>query len=48
MKENLKNLEKEDPEFYKYLKENDNALLDFEGVNPLDAMEDDDDEEEEY
>ncbi|KAK6895391.1 Nucleolar complex protein 2 [Candida tropicalis] len=45
MKENLKNLEKEDPEFYKYLKENDNALLDFEGVNPLDAMEDDDDEE---
>lgn len=45
MKKNLENLEKQDPEFYKYLKENDNQLLDFEGVNPLEAMSDDDDEE---
>ncbi|EGW34145.1 uncharacterized protein SPAPADRAFT_54330 [Spathaspora passalidarum NRRL Y-27907] len=46
MKENLKNLEEQDPEFYKYLKENDNELLDFEGVNPLDAMDEDESEEE--
>lgn len=47
MKEDLKNLEEKDPEFYKYLKNNDKDLLDFEGVNPLDAISDDEDDEEE-
>ncbi|CAX40090.1 nucleolar complex protein, putative [Candida dubliniensis CD36] len=46
MKENLKKLEAEDPEFYKYLKDNDNDLLDFEAVNPLDAISDDEDDDE--
>ncbi|KAK6459969.1 nucleolar complex 2 protein [Scheffersomyces coipomensis] len=45
MKENLKQLEDNDPEFYKYLKDNDTDLLDFEGVNPLDAISDDEDED---
>ncbi|KAL6454405.1 NOC2 Nucleolar complex protein 2 [Candida maltosa Xu316] len=44
MKESMKKLEEQDPEFYKYLKENDNDLLDFEGVNPLDAISDDEGE----
>lgn len=44
MQESLKNLEDKDPEFYKYLKNNDTKLLDFEGVNPLDAISDDEDE----
>ena len=44
MKQNLENLEKEDPEFFKYLKENDKELL---SVNPLDAISDDEDAEEE-
>jgi nucleolar complex protein 2 len=47
MKQDMKALEEKDPEFYKYLKENDKDLLDFEGVNPLDAISDDEDEEEE-
>lgn len=46
MKENLDQLAEKDPEFYKYLKENDNDLLDFEGTNPLDAISDDEEEEE--
>lgn len=46
MKADLENLEEKDPEFYKYLKENDKDLLDFEGVNPLDAMSEDEDEQE--
>jgi nucleolar complex protein 2 len=44
MKENLDQLAEKDPEFYKYLKENDNDLLEFEGVNPLDAISDDEEE----
>lgn len=47
MKQNLQDLEAKDPEFYKYLKENDKNLLDFEGVNPLDAISDDDEDEDE-
>ncbi|GMM48636.1 mRNA-binding ribosome synthesis protein [Pichia kluyveri] len=42
-------LAKDDPEFYNYLKNNDKDLLDFNPVNPLDAIsdeEEDDDEEE--
>lgn len=46
MKEELKSLQEKDPEFYRYLKENDNKLLDFEAVNPLEAMSDSEEEEE--
>ncbi|ODV80081.1 nucleolar complex associated [Suhomyces tanzawaensis NRRL Y-17324] len=45
MKETMKGLAENDPEFYKYLKNNDDQLLDFEGINPLDAMEDSDEED---
>ncbi|GMM30283.1 mRNA-binding ribosome synthesis protein [Martiniozyma asiatica (nom. inval.)] len=38
-------LQKDDPEFYNYLKKNDKDLLDFQPVNPLDAMSDDEDED---
>ena len=38
MKKDMAALESKDPEFYKYLKNNEKELLDFEGVNPLDAM----------
>lgn len=41
MKADMKALEENDPEFFKYLQKNDKKLLDFEGVNPLDAMSDD-------
>lgn len=47
MKEDMAKLEEKDPEFYQYLKNNEKELLDFEGVNPLDAMSEDEDEEEE-
>ncbi|SCU85119.1 LAMI_0C10198g1_1 [Lachancea mirantina] len=42
----IKQLEQNDPEFYKYLQNNDKELLDFKASNPLDAMSDDDNEEE--
>lgn len=45
MKEELKSLQEKDPEFYRYLKENDNKLLDFEAVNPLEALSDSEEEE---
>lgn len=46
MKQDLKKLEEKDPEFYKYLQNNDKDLLDFEPVNPLDAISDDDEDDE--
>lgn len=47
MQKDLEKLAEKDPEFFKYLKENDKELLDFEGVNPLDAISDDEDDDEE-
>lgn len=47
LKENIQKLQDNDPEFYNYLKNNDKDLLDFEAVNPLEAMSEDDEEEEE-
>ncbi|ODV98627.1 hypothetical protein PACTADRAFT_48347 [Pachysolen tannophilus NRRL Y-2460] len=52
--QDMDKLEEQDPDFYKYLKENDKQLLDFKPVNPLDAIdsededEEDEEEEEEY
>lgn len=40
MQQDLNNLKEKDPEFYKYLENNDKDLLDFEGLNPLDEIED--------
>lgn len=39
-------LQEQDPEFYKYLQENDKGLLDFKPENPLDAMSDSDSDNE--
>lgn len=47
MAKNMEDLAEKDPDFYKYLKENDEKLLDFEAVNPLDAMSEDDESDEE-
>lgn len=47
MQKDMEALESKDPEFYKYLKNNDKELLDFEAVNPLDAISDDDEDDDE-
>lgn len=47
MAQSMAALSKDDPEFYKYLQDNDKALLDFEGANPLDAADEDEDGEDE-
>ena len=44
-KQDLEDLKKEDPEFYKYLKDNDKDLLDFNPVNPMDMVSSDEDDE---
>lgn len=38
MAQNMADLSEKDPDFYKYLKENDKDLLDFAGSNPLDGI----------
>lgn len=43
----MNTLAKEDPDFFKYLKDNDKDLLDFDAVNPLDAISDDEGDEDE-
>lgn len=45
MQAKMKGLAEKDPEFYKYLENEDRGLLDFEAVNPLDAISDDEDGE---
>lgn len=47
MATNMAALSKEDPEFYKYLQENDKALLDMASSNPLDGIENDSDNDNE-
>ncbi|CEP64095.1 mRNA-binding ribosome synthesis protein NOC2 LALA0_S10e02146g [Lachancea lanzarotensis] len=47
MVENMANLAEKDPEFHKYLQENDKALLEFQGTNPLDGISDGGEEDEE-
>lgn len=47
MAQNMAELSEKDPEFYKYLQNNDKELLEFGGSNPLDGIEDDEEEEEE-
>lgn len=49
MQKDMENLKETDPDFYKYLQSNDKKLLDFEAVNPMDAISDDEsgDEDEE-
>lgn len=45
MQAKMKGLAEKDPEFYKYLENEDKGLLDFEAVNPLDAISDDDNDD---
>lgn len=45
MAQNMAELSKKDPEFYKYLQENDKDLLDFGASNPLDGIDDEDEDE---
>lgn len=45
---NMESLAEKDPEFYKYLAENEPDLLDFKASNPLDEMSDEDENEEEH
>lgn len=47
MAQSMAQMSEKDPEFYKYLQENDKELLDFGGSNPLDGVEEDEQEEEE-
>ncbi|CAI4036500.1 hypothetical protein SMKI_15G3470 [Saccharomyces mikatae IFO 1815] len=45
MGQSMAKLAEKDPEFYKYLEENDKDLLDFGGSNPLDEIDDEEDED---
>lgn len=44
MQQSLNSLKERDPDFYKYLQNNDKDLMDFEGLNPLDEIEDEKDQ----
>lgn len=46
MAASMATLSKDDPEFYKYLQENDKTLLDFGASNPLDGINDEENENE--
>lgn len=45
MGQSMAKLAEKDPEFYKYLEENDKDLLDFAGTNPLDGIDSQDEDE---
>ncbi|CCH59256.1 hypothetical protein TBLA_0B04180 [Henningerozyma blattae CBS 6284] len=45
MEATMKSLKEDDPDFYKYLEENDKDLLGFTATNPLDAISDEDDDD---